>query len=177
MLHVDDFLVTGSNRFHDLVVQHVVTKFKVGKRQEGSFRYVGLKITKTSTGIRVNQDNYSQKVLDINIDQKERTNDDKLNLNELRMLRSIIGQIQWVSSQTRPDLSFDALDLSIERNRATITTLKRAKKVIKKLKWSQSEIMLKPVGDSIKLKAYPDAGFCNLSDGTSSTQGSDENVG
>ena len=31
--------------------------------------------------------------------------------------------------------------------------------------------MLKPVGDSIKLKAYPDAGFCNLSDGTSSTQG------
>ena len=37
LLHVDDFLVTGSNRFYDLVVQHVVTKFKVGKRQEGSF--------------------------------------------------------------------------------------------------------------------------------------------
>ena len=91
LLHVDDILVTGSNRFHDVVVQHVVTKFKVGKRQEGSFKYVGLKIAKTSAGIRVNQDNYSQEVLDINIDQKERTNDDKLKLNELRMLRSIIG--------------------------------------------------------------------------------------
>ena len=31
--------------------------------------------------------------------------------------------------------------------------------------------MLKQVGDSIKLKAYPDAGFCNLFNGTSSTQG------
>ena len=145
-----------------MVVTPVCQKFKVGKKQQGSFKYVGLHITKGSKGIIINQDEYAAEIQDVSIDQGERSNEDQLSTSEIRILRSIIGQIQWVSSQTRPDLSFDALDLSVERNRATVSTMKRARKVIKKLKSNKSEVVVKAVGNPIKLKVFPDAGLPTL---------------
>ena len=63
------------------------------------------------------------------------------------------------------------MDLSVDRNKATLATLKRARKVVKKLKSCSSFLNVKPVGQNVKLCVFPDAGFCNLSDGVSSTQG------
>ena len=90
---------------------------------------------------------------------------------QTRLLRSIISQIHWANSQTRPDLCFDTLDLSVERNKATGETLKRAKKALKKLQAKDSAITFKRVGENIKIVVYSDAAHCNLSDGASSTQG------
>ena len=68
-------------------------------------------------------------------------------------------------------MSFDALELSIERNNATVTTLKRANKVIKKLKEGESKMVIEPIGQIVSLDVYADASFCNLPDGKSSTCG------
>jgi len=171
VLHVDDFLVTGTERFYQCVMEVLGEKFQVGSRQEGKFKYVGLNIVTTTDGIEISQNQYAEEISEVEIEAYERPNDERLMPRELRDLRGIIGQIQWVSSQTRPDLSFDALDLSVGRNKATLSTLKRARKVVNKLKSSSSTIKMKAIGQNPKLCVYPDAGFCNLSDGVSSTQG------
>ena len=171
VLHVDDFLVSGTERFYNNVLRIICEKFKVGSQNEGKFKYVGLNITKATNGIEVSQDQYVEEIQEVVIEKDERASNEKLSSTELRYLRGIIGQVQWVGSQTRPDLSYDALDLSVERNKATLATLKRAQKVVKKLKSSPSSIKIKDVGHNIKLQVFPDAGFCNLSDGVSSTQG------
>ena len=106
----------------------------------------------TKTGwIEISQDQYANEIPEVFVETKDRSNDDKLKPHELRNLRGIIGQIQWVASQTRPDLSFDSLELSVERNKATLSTLKRAKKVVKKLKSSPSIIKMKAIGRNPKL--------------------------
>ena len=63
------------------------------------------------------------------------------------------------------------MELSIEKNNATVSTLKRAKKVIKKVKDTSSEILFQPIGQVVGLKVYTDASFCNLPDGKSSAGG------
>ena len=170
VLHVDDFMVTGTERFQT-VMKALNEKFQVGSRQEGKFKYVGLNIETKTGWIEISQDQYANEIPEVFVETKDRSNDDKLKPHELRNLRGIIGQIQWVASQTRPNLSFDSLELSVERNKATLSTLKRAKKVVKKLKSSPSIIKMKAIGRNPKLCVYPDAGFCNLPDGVSSTQG------
>ena len=70
----------------------------------------------------------------------------------------------WISSQTRPDLSFDTLELSVSRNQASTKTLKKCLKVIRKAKERSSYLLFRPIGKSIALNDFADAGFCNLPD-------------
>ena len=171
MLHVDDFFLTGSKLFNEHVVKELTRKFKIGKRKSGDFRYVGLKIKKEETGISVNQDLYAEEIEEVRSDVKGRSNIDKLDQDETWLLWGIAGQINWISFQTRPDVSFDSLELSVERNKTSIGTLKRANKVVRKIKMRESEIFFPEIGELEKLEVYSDSGFCNLPDGKSSTQG------
>ena len=98
------------------------------------------------------------------------SNTDELVQGETRFLWGITGQISWISSQTRPDVSFDSLELSVERNKASLGTLKRANKVVRKIKMRKSEIFFPETGELEKLEVHSDAGFRNLPDGMSSTQ-------
>ena len=171
LLHVDDFFISGSDSFFDTVGGHILSKYIVGKRENGHFEYVGLNIERNLTSIVVDQNVYVEEIEDMGFQIKGRKNEEKVSQLELKSLRSLVGQIHWVSSQTRPDLSFDALELSIERNNATVTTLKRANKVIKKLKEGESKMVIEPIGQIVSLDVYADASFCNLPDGKSSTCG------
>ena len=171
LLHVDDFFLTGSKLFNEHVVKQLTRKFKIGRRKSGDFRYVGLKIKKEETGISVNQELYAEEIEEVRFDVKGRSNIDNLDQDETWLLRGTAGQINWISSQTRPDVSFDSLELSVERNKASIGTLKRANKVVRKIKIRESEIFFPEIGELEKQEVYSDAGFCNLPDGMSSTQG------
>lgn len=57
-MHVDDFLFAGSEAFNKNVIDRVVDKYKVGRREIESFRYVGLDLEQGESGIKVNQDEY-----------------------------------------------------------------------------------------------------------------------
>ena len=172
VLHVDDFFITGSKNFFDTVGGHILAKYIVGKRANRHFEYVGLNIQRNTQNMIVDQNSYAEEIDKTGFEIKGRKNEEKVNLSELRNLRSIIGQIHWLSSQTRPDLSFDALELSIERNNASVATLKRANKVIKKVKEGESRMSIQAIGQILSLDVYADASFCNLPDGKSSTSGS-----
>ena len=172
LLHVDDFFITGSNKFFDTVGGHILLKYIVGKRENRRhFEYVGLSIQRQGITMIVDQNNYAEEIENVPFEIKGRKNEEKVSQSELRGLRSIVGQIHWISSQTRPDLSFDALELSIERNNASVSTLKRANKVTKKVKESPSKYVIEPIGEIRSLNVFADASFANLPDGKSSTCG------
>ena len=171
LLHVDDFFLTGSVRFFKTVGHAIIDKYTVGTLKRSNFKYVGLNIHKHSAVLLMDQSSYSNDIKDVVFTANGRSNDEKLNKSELSELRSITGQIHWISSQTRPDISFDALELSIERNNASVGTMKRAKKIVKKIKERSSKILFQPIGEIVGLNVFTDASFCNLPDGKSSTCG------
>ena len=79
----------------------------------------------------------------------------------------------WVSSQTRLDACYDALELSMERNKGTIDTLMRAEKFIRKLKHQHRIILYQKLSyaKDYKIYGYADASHTNLPDKASSAEG------
>ena len=84
--------------------------------------------------------------------------------SENKMIRKTTGQLSWASSQTRPDLSFDALQLSTILNRATFKDAKESRKTVAKAKKQMFSIKFSHLGniDNLHIKVFPDASLGNM---------------
>ena len=174
ILHVDDFLYAGSQTFSKTVVKKVCEIYKVGSKGTDIFKYIGLEVSTNQNETTLSQSMYVKSIKEIPIrpSRKLRKND-KVTSEEEKLLRTAIGQLNWVATQTRPDLSYDVLELSMITNRATVDHLLQANKVIRKLKSEALQIKFPRLGElsNLKLMLFNDASFANLPDGTSSTGG------
>ena len=65
LLHVDDFLLAGSDNFAVFVTTKIEDAFRIRKRKVTNFRYVGLDIEQTAEGIIVSQERYTDEVEEI----------------------------------------------------------------------------------------------------------------
>ena len=59
LLHVDDFLLSGSDNFAVFVTKKIKDAFRIGKRKVTNFRYVGFDIEQTAEGVVVRQEHYT----------------------------------------------------------------------------------------------------------------------
>ena len=111
--HVDDFTYCGTARWHEGVVEEVTREFKISKRGKGAFKYIGLNIEQTDTAVFVDQTQYVKSLKEIEVSpERKKKMIDVLNEQEIKELRSLCGQLLWVTSQTRPDVSFQGCMLS-----------------------------------------------------------------
>jgi transposase InsO family protein/G:T-mismatch repair DNA endonuclease (very short patch repair protein) len=172
--HVDDFLDSGNEDFSQNVMNKITQKFKIGKEEDTAFRYVGVNVQQTKENIIIDQDHFIQELEPINLSAHQASNKQKaLNKSEQRQFRSLVGQLNWVSTTTRPDISFEVLELSMMFKHPTIADIIRLNKAVKKVK-SQSVWILFPkmsIDNSLCLLAISDAAFANLVDRVSSGAG------
>ena len=90
-----------------------------------------------------------------------------LNRVETRNLKALVGQIQWVAKQTRPDLSFATCELSTRITCATTKDMRNANKHLLKLQQDlNSKVIVPKIGDisQSSLVVYSDASHANLHD-------------
>ena len=98
---------------------------------------------------------------------------DKLNSTERDLLHEAAGQLNWLATQSRPDISHDVLQLTMSIKHAIVDNLKQANKVVKRVKGENIEIRfpyLSPPKDFC-LAAFSDASYANLVDGVSNGEG------
>ena len=83
--------------------------------------------------------------------------------------RALVGQLNWLSTQTRPDVSFDVCELSTVLNAATVDDVLRVNKVVKKVKQRRVTLQFQPLdcADGFTIECYSDASFGNLPKGGS----------
>ena len=135
---------------------------------------MGLDIEQTAEGIIVRQEHYIDEVEEIMLfDKRNRNSDESLSTEESGKLKKVAGQLSWVASQTRPDLSFDALELNITKNKLTVEQVSRANKAIRMLKRSKTVLVYPRLGsfNQFQLKVFSDASWGNLPDKVSSARG------
>ena len=173
IIHVDDFFVAGTSHCRQKVIEKLTMTFKIGCRQTGNFRYVGLETQHEAIGIRMSQNTYIDEMTEIDIQINEKNGSDRLTSEELRILRGLSGQILWTFGQTRLDAWYDSLALSVEKNKATVETVRRGNKVVRKLKRRQHRIFFPKTGkfNQLELHVYSDAFFANLPNGASHLRG------
>ena len=90
---------------------------------------------------------------------------DPLTAKESQQLKATAGQLNWVPSQTRPDISFDSCQVSVSRT-ATIEDRFKANKSVKKLKSEHVSLQYPNLGSlrEARIVGYNDVDFANLKD-------------
>ena len=174
LMHVDDYLWGGSNNFVNFVISKLCSNFMVGQQSREIFKYIGLEVKQDKKCITLSQNEYLKSVQPIHISAgRANQKADPCNEDEIKKFRSLVGQINWLSTQSRPDVSYDALELSCNMGNTRVEHIIQANKCLKKMSMSESFISFPKLGDlqKVKLVTLSDASHANLPDGFSSAGG------
>ena len=124
--------------------------FEVGKKDEGCFNYIGLNIEQKENTIMLDQKKYFESLNDIPINSKRLTRKfDDTNEMKQQQFKAAMGQINWSASQSRPDIAFDMLKMSMLVNKPKVMHLTKVNRLIKKLQQKQ-QMLVFPSLKSIK---------------------------
>ena len=105
--HVDDFEYAGTSKWQENVIKKIMEMVKISKKEKGSFKYIGLRIEQNGQDIFVDQNDYCS-----NLQVKVHgLSNEELSMEEKGDLRSLCGQVLWVTSQTRPDAAFEGCQI------------------------------------------------------------------
>ena len=171
--HVDDLLHTGDLKFEEKVMKPLKRTFKFGSEGEIEFKYVGMHIKQKEDAIEIDQDHYLESLdipkLDSRIDDEE-----MLNFEGQSQFRGLVGKLNHVSSNGRPDLCFEAKSLSTKFGKAKQKDLKSAVKKLLKVKSQTTKMIFPDLGEVANwiVIGHGDAGIRSLPDKLSSVGGS-----
>ena len=114
-VYVDDLLWAGTCKFENMVIQKLTNLFLIGSSDTGSFKYIGLNLKNTEKqGITIDQFDYASSLAHISVScERSAKKSSALSENEKVEYRSLIGQLNWIGTQTRPDILFDVCELSV----------------------------------------------------------------
>ncbi len=174
LTHVDDVLHGGSTDFDENVMGSVKSSFKFGLEERDAFRYVGMNMTQTETGILVDQDHYVKglELPDMDIAKDLHVNDVLCSEGQT-LFRGCVAKILHVGYQSRPDICFEGKCLSTKFGKATKGDLRTALKKMQKLQGVHTKMFFPRLGALNKLTfvGYGDAGIRSMPDKLSSVGG------
>ena len=132
-LWVDDVFSAGNDEFQETVMKTLTEEFKFGAFHSGDFKVLGMNIIHRGPDIYLSQNDYIKaKVQYVNIQIPDGdTPNAEIPEQEKKKVYEAVGKIRWVSDQTRPDLAFEELEMSISQRKATHKDVKKLNKMIK----------------------------------------------
>ena len=169
-VHVDDFFWCGTDHFQKTIMIRLSDKFAVGSSEMSNFKYLGLNVRSSSNAIIVDQNEYAAALKSIPISQLRAGNKCmELTGKEKEEYRALIGQLSWLSTQTRPDIAFETCELHVSLKSATINDLTRLNKLVNRVKSSPLDIGFPKLGslEACHIEAYCDASYANVQNGKS----------
>jgi len=163
--HVDDFLYSGNQIFIDKVIKQVMNKFSMSSAKSGSFTYIGLHLTQTDEGIEMDQLKFIENQM-FHLDWskfRKRGSKEILDSSEKQQYQSMLGKVNWIAHQSRPDLAFFAFNFSLFSQEPNIENLKKLNKLMTKISSGPKRIMFPKVKEkSLQIVGFSDASFANV---------------
>ena len=126
--HVDDFL-WASIGTGGTIIDKLLKKFEVGRRESGRLRFRGKQFDKSGNDVLIDVIDNTNKITYIDI-KPNRKHSDLIDRGEERQLRSVVGSLSWISRQARPNILYRVSKLQRSIKGATIATLHEANKVL-----------------------------------------------
>ena len=164
-IYVDDFLWSGTRQFEEEVIKKLKGKFLIGISASISFTYVGLSIKSYDDGITIDQTHYIASLNPIPISRSRSSQKGSL-LTESEKIayRALVGQLIWIATHTRPDISFETCERSVSFKNATVADLLQLNKLVFRVKSSNVNLFFPKLKSLEKctLECYADAAFKNL---------------
>ena len=167
--HVDDMMYGGIQSWVDKVIGGILTAFKIGSMSEGVFNYIGIDVSQRDDDIIIDQSSYIATISPIDIPkQRLKERDAPLTSSELASLRSVTGQLLWVTGMSRPDMAFLTCAVSNYGKNPTVQSLILANKAVKKLKSDKVVLKFPRLQlQNVQILCFADAAHANLPSGAS----------
>lgn len=163
-VHVDDGLCCGSTYFQQKLAE-LEKRFPFGSKKKQNFIFTGLQISqKEDYSIHVDQEQYVKDINPICIGKTRRQqHDEPVSEEERQALRAVIGSLQYASTNTRPDLGSRLGWLQSQINRAKVSTLIDANRVLHEAKeHAKVRLIIHPIPiDDLRFVAFSDASFAS----------------
>ena len=169
-VYVDDFLWAGTKEFEAQVIKQISNLFTIGGVECKAFKYIGLNIETHGDGVWVDQNKYASTISRLEVSRERAMNKQSdVSERERTNYKAAIGQLNWIASHSRPDISFEVCELSTLSKCAKVSDLFRLNKVIDSVTRDHQKILFPKMQslDQCELECYSDASFGNLSDGGS----------
>ena len=129
--HVDDFLSGGAELFLNKVINPIKHIFTIGSEHCAAFKYLHLNISQSNLEIIVDQIKYIKSVDYIAVsNDRNNQKDDLLCKEENDNIRTLLGQLGWITGQTRPDLAFEVCLLSSILNCSNVDDILKINKLL-----------------------------------------------
>ena len=164
-VHVDDTALGGSGEKFTNAVTALRQRFPYRKWRCGEGEFCGSYYVqnKKTKAISLSQKLFAEKLRPAAI-PKSASNDDKLSDSQIRILRAINGSLNWLASQSRPDL---AVQTSLSQQafpHPTIRNLSDANNAIRRAKQHKDlQIQFKPIKPHrLRVCCHSDAAFANV---------------
>ena len=170
-VHVDDMIWIGTKLFAIFVIAPLCSAFQMGSRSKTEFDYLGLHVCQSQNGITLDQIEYIDSITPIVLSRQRQTaKQDFCDGSESKLFRQLVGKLNWISSQSRPDIAFDVCSLSSVMKTPKISDIVTANKILRRIKEQPLKIMFPGLTDlnDIQLVCYSDASLANLPSGRSS---------
>ena len=171
VVHVDDLMVChdGSD-FAASVVNKLGKRFPFGTwdnvaEKQSGVTYCGKEIRliqhQGEESISLSQDGFVDGRLQEMEVLKDRRQDPEsfATEEEKANFRSVVGSLQWLSIQSRPDLSFETNQLQKRIADLRVHDLLRANRAVKEVSRNRMQLVFKNLGRDAQLVVYTDAGL------------------
>ena len=171
IIHVDDLMVChDGSEFSRSVVDRLGKRFPFGTwdrvpDKASGVTYCGKEIRLCHRDgercISLSQDGFIDGRLEKMEIAKERKRTPQLPATEEERadFRSIVGSLQWIATQSRPDLSFETNQLQKRVADLRVCDLVRANKAVREAKLHRMELIFRNLGRDAQLIVYSDAGL------------------
>ena len=163
-VHVDDGLCCGSQVFQQKL-KELEMRFPFGSKKRQNFVFTGLQISqKEDYSIHVDQEQYVKDISPISIGKGRRQqSEESVSEDERQSLRAVIGSLQYASTNTRPDLGSRLGWLQSQINKAKVSTLLDANRVLHEAKEPANiKLIIHHIPiDDIRFAAFSDASFAS----------------
>ena len=169
IIHVDDMLFGGTEKFHTTVINTLYSTFKVGSTSDTCFTYIGLEVNQSDTKIELSMKKYIDNMSEMVLTSSGSDKKAKLSQESVRYLKQVSGQINWAVTQCRPDLAYENCYIGNCTKSSCVGDIHVANKVIRQLKSRNVSLSFHCGTDfsTCYLVSFCDASFGSLPNGGS----------
>ena len=163
-VHVDDTALGGSGAQFQQAVERLRSRFPYRKWRVKEGEFCGAWYKQQHDGsIHMNMASFAEKIRSINIPKNSKP-DDHLTPDQIRVLRAVNGSLNWLASQSRPDLSVQTSLSQQSFPNPTIKDFRNANEAIRRAKIESSLAIVFPsiAVDKLTAVCHSDAAWANV---------------
>ena len=173
VLHVDDLMVSTNggpdveNKVSLLCERFPFGEWETVRDKPGGTTYCGKEIVVEQENgeevIKLRQRGFVDGRLDlIPLDKNRKSQpESKATPEEVSDFRSVLGALQWLATQSRPDVAFPVNQLQKRVNCLEVKDLEVANQIVRIVKKNEVSLTFKNLGKDVAVVSYHDAGLYN----------------